>query len=163
MRAGGSRPGIPFPMVLLLGVTVVMTFIATRRRFGRYVYAYGGNPDAAELAGINTRWTIMKTYILMGVLCAIAAAISSARLNGSTLDVGPATSCTSSLPRSSAAPRSRAASGRSRAPSSGRFVMQSLAYGLASSACRRRGRTSSPASSSSSPSASTPTIAGAAR
>ena len=69
-------------------VTIVMTFIATRRRFGRYVYAYGGNPDAAELAGINTRWTIMKTFILMGVLCAIAGAISAARLNGSTLDVG---------------------------------------------------------------------------
>ena len=65
-----------------------MTWLATRRRFGRYVYAYGGNPDAAELAGINTRWTILKTYVLMGILCAIAAAIVSARLNGSTLDVG---------------------------------------------------------------------------
>ncbi len=85
---GGIPAGIPFPMVILLVVTVVMTFIATRRRFGRYVYAYGGNPDAAELAGINTRWTIMKTFILMGVLCGIAAAISAARLNGSTLDVG---------------------------------------------------------------------------
>ena len=60
----------------------------TRRRFGRYVYAYGGNPDAAELAGINTRWTILKTYVLMGILCALAAAISAARLNGATLDVG---------------------------------------------------------------------------
>jgi D-xylose transport system permease protein len=84
----GIPAGIPFPMVILLVVTVVMTFIATRRRFGRYVYAYGGNPDAAELAGINTRWTIMKTFILMGILCGIAAAISAARLNGSTLDVG---------------------------------------------------------------------------
>ncbi len=46
-----------------------MTFMATRRRFGRYVYAYGGNPDAAELAGINTRWTILKTFVLMGILC----------------------------------------------------------------------------------------------
>ena len=80
--------GFPWPIILVIAVTLVMTFIATRRRFGRYVYAYGGNPDAAELAGINTRWTIMKTFILMGVLCAIAAAISSARLNGSTLDVG---------------------------------------------------------------------------
>jgi D-xylose transport system permease protein len=86
--AGGIASGIPFPIVILLVVTVVMTFIATRRRFGRYVYAYGGNPDAAELAGINTRWTIMKTFILMGILCGIAAAISAARLNGSTLDVG---------------------------------------------------------------------------
>ena len=56
-----------------------MTFVATRRRFGRYVFAYGGNPEAAELAGINTRWTIMKVYILMGLLCGISAAIAAAR------------------------------------------------------------------------------------
>lgn len=80
--------GLPFPILLLVGVTLVMTWLATRRRFGRYVYAYGGNPDAAELAGINTRWVVMKTYILMGVLCALAAAIAAARLNGSTLDIG---------------------------------------------------------------------------
>jgi D-xylose transport system permease protein len=57
--------GFPYPILILIVVTLVMTFIATRRRFGRYVYAYGGNPDAAELAGINTRWTILKTYVLM--------------------------------------------------------------------------------------------------
>ena len=83
--AGGWQipTGFPFPIILLIGVTLVMTLIATRRRFGRYVYAYGGNPDAAELAGINTRWTILKTYVLMGILCALAAAVASARLNGS--------------------------------------------------------------------------------
>lgn len=80
--------GIPWPAVILLGVTVVMTFIATRKRFGRYVFAIGGNPEAAELGGINTRWTIMKVYILMGVLCAISAAISSAQINGATNDLG---------------------------------------------------------------------------
>lgn len=80
--------GLPFPIVLLIGVTLVVSWLATRRRFGRYVYAYGGNPDAAELAGINTRWLILKTYVLMGVLCALAAAVAAARLNGSTLDIG---------------------------------------------------------------------------
>jgi D-xylose transport system permease protein len=67
---GGWRipTGFPLPIVLVIGVTLVMTWIATRRRFGRYVYAYGGNPDAAELAGINTRRLILKTYVLMGVL-----------------------------------------------------------------------------------------------
>ena len=40
-----------------------MTFLATRRRFGRYVFAIGGNPDAAELGGINTRRTIMFTFV----------------------------------------------------------------------------------------------------
>jgi D-xylose transport system permease protein len=81
---GGLRipTGFPYPIILLIGVTLVMTWLATRRRFGRYVYAYGGNPDAAELAGINTRWTILKTFVLMGILCALAAAIASARLNG---------------------------------------------------------------------------------
>jgi D-xylose transport system permease protein len=80
--------GIPYPIVLLIGVTLVMTWLATRRRFGRFVYAYGGNPEAAELAGINTRWVILKTYVLMGILCALAAAVAAARLNGSTLDIG---------------------------------------------------------------------------
>ncbi len=80
--------GIPFPLVILIGVTIVMTFIATRRRFGRDIYAFGGNPQAAELAGIRTRWTVMKIFILMGILCAISGAIASARLNGGTLDLG---------------------------------------------------------------------------
>jgi D-xylose transport system permease protein len=80
--------GIPWPVIIVIGVTVVMWFLATRRRFGRYVFAIGGNPDAAELGGINTKWTILKTYVLMGILCAISAAIASARLNGATLDLG---------------------------------------------------------------------------
>src|SRR5437660_518808 len=49
--------GIAFPVVIMLIVTLVVTFMATRRRFGRYVYAIGGNPDAAALAGINVRRT----------------------------------------------------------------------------------------------------------
>jgi D-xylose transport system permease protein len=80
--------GIPAPLLIVMAVTIFMTFLATRRRFGRDIYAYGGNPDAAALAGINTRWTIMKTFILMGILCSISGAIASARLNGGTLDLG---------------------------------------------------------------------------
>jgi D-xylose transport system permease protein len=80
--------GIPIPLLIVIAVTIFMTFISTRRRFGRDIYAYGGNPLAAELAGINTRWTILKTFVLMGILCAISAAIASARLNGGTLDLG---------------------------------------------------------------------------
>ncbi len=76
--------GIAIPVLIAVCVGIVMTFIATRTRFGRYVFAMGGNPEAAELAGINTRWVTMKIFILMGVLCAIAGAISTARLNAST-------------------------------------------------------------------------------
>jgi len=122
--------GFPFPIILLIGVTLVMTWIATRRRFGRYVYAYGGNPDAADLAGINTRWTILKTYVVMGVLCALAAAIASARLNGATLDVGQ--SYELYVIAAAVVGGTSFAGGIGTIPGAvlGAFVMQSLAYGL---------------------------------
>ena len=65
-----------------------MTYVARRRRFGRYVYAIGGNPEAAELGGINVRRTIMLTFVLMGVLCAISAAVQTARLNAAVTGLG---------------------------------------------------------------------------
>lgn len=80
--------GIAIPVLMAVGTAVVVTFIATRTRFGRYVFALGGNPEAAELAGLATRWIIMKVFILMGVLCAISAAVSSARLNAATNALG---------------------------------------------------------------------------
>ncbi len=76
--------GIAVPVLIAIAAGIVMTFIATRLRFGRYVFAIGGNPEAAELAGIKTRWVTVKIFALMGVLCAIAAAISTARLNAAT-------------------------------------------------------------------------------
>ncbi|HEY8167892.1 MAG TPA: hypothetical protein VIF84_04195 [Candidatus Limnocylindrales bacterium] len=130
--AGGWQipTGFPYPIMLLIGITLVMTWIANRRRFGRYVYAYGGNPDAAELAGINTRWTILKTYVLMGVLCAFAAAIASARLNGATLDVGQ--SYELYVIAAAVVGGTSFAGGIGTIPGAvlGAFVMQSLAYGL---------------------------------
>jgi D-xylose transport system permease protein len=76
--------GIAIPVLIAIGVGVVMTFLANRTRFGRYVFSIGGNPEAAVLAGINTRWVIMKIFMLMGALAAIAGAISTARLNAAT-------------------------------------------------------------------------------
>jgi D-xylose transport system permease protein len=80
--------GVAFPVLLMLIVTLVVTFLATRRRFGRYVYAIGGNPDAAALAGINVRRTIMLTFALMGALAAISAAVQTARLNAAVTNLG---------------------------------------------------------------------------
>ena len=125
-----TAAGFPFPIILLIGVTLVMSFIANRRRFGRYVYAYGGNPDAAELAGINTRWTILKTYVVMGVLCALAGAVAAARLNGSTLDVGQ--SYELYVIAAAVVGGTSFAGGIGTIPGAvlGAFVMQALAYGL---------------------------------
>lgn len=80
--------GLAIPVLIAIVIGVVMTFLSTRTRFGRYVFAIGGNPEAAELAGIKTRWVKVKIFALMGGLCAIASAIASARLNASTNALG---------------------------------------------------------------------------
>jgi len=87
---GGLRIplGIANPVLIAIGVALIMTFIATRRRFGRYVFAIGGNPEAAELGGIKTRMTVLKTFTLMGILVGIAAAVQTARLNAATSGLG---------------------------------------------------------------------------
>src|SRR6266704_620713 len=77
-----------FPVVIMLIVTLVVTFLGTRRRFGRYVYAIGGNPEAAALAGINVRRTIMLTFALMGSLAAVSAAVQTARLDAAVTSLG---------------------------------------------------------------------------
>ena len=76
--------GYAVPVLIALAVGVIMTFVTTRTRFGRYVFAIGGNPEAAELAGINTKRVTMMVFALMGGLAAIGAAISTARLNSAT-------------------------------------------------------------------------------
>lgn len=78
--------GVAIPVVILLLVTVGMTVIASRTRFGRYVYATGGNPEAAALSGINTRLLTVKVFALMGALTGLSAVIASARLG--SVDVG---------------------------------------------------------------------------
>lgn len=80
--------GFAVPVLIALAVGVVMTFIATRTRFGRYVYAIGGNPEAAELAGIDTRMMTVKVFALMGFLVGISAVIASARLDAATNALG---------------------------------------------------------------------------
>ncbi len=83
--------GLANPVLIVIVVALVMTFIATRMRFGRYVFAIGGNPEAAELGGIKTRLTIVKTFALMGVLVAIGAAVQVARLNAAVSGLGQLT------------------------------------------------------------------------
>jgi D-xylose transport system permease protein len=80
--------GYAVPVLIALVVGALMTFLATRMRFGRYVYAIGGNPEAAELAGINTKRITVMVFALMGALAAISACIDSARLDSATNALG---------------------------------------------------------------------------
>uniref|UniRef100_A0A9E7ZR94 Xylose transport system permease protein XylH n=1 Tax=Bosea sp. NBC_00436 TaxID=2969620 RepID=A0A9E7ZR94_9HYPH len=80
--------GLAVPVLMALGVGVVITFLANRLRFGRYVFAIGGNPEAAQLSGVKTRKVLMLVFGLMGVLVGISACISTARLNAATNAAG---------------------------------------------------------------------------
>jgi len=80
--------GFAIPVLILLTVGILMTILVNRTRFGRNVFAIGGNPEAAELAGINVKWMTLKIFALMGALAGLAGVVASARLNSATNALG---------------------------------------------------------------------------
>ncbi len=80
--------GFAYPVMIMIVVAILMTILMTRTRFGRYVFAIGGNPEAAALSGINTRAMTVKIFTLMGGLAGLAAVIGAARQNSSTNAMG---------------------------------------------------------------------------
>jgi D-xylose transport system permease protein len=80
--------GIPISVLMLIVVAVVMTVVARKTRLGRYIFATGGNPDAAELSGINTRLLTVKVFAIMGFLCGLSAIVASSRLTFHSNDIG---------------------------------------------------------------------------
>ncbi len=88
----GSDPpvpaGIPVPFLIALGVLGFLHWMTRSTRFGRYIYAIGGNPEAALLAGINVKRMIVYIFMLMGFLTGLAAAVQAARLTAATPSLG---------------------------------------------------------------------------
>jgi D-xylose transport system permease protein len=80
--------GLPLPLVIWAAVVIVLGFVARHTRFGRYVYAIGGNPDAARLAGIPVRRVMIQLNLLLAALVALAAVVAMARLNAGTNSMG---------------------------------------------------------------------------
>jgi D-xylose transport system permease protein len=80
--------GLPLPLVVWAAVVLVLSFVAKHTRFGRYVYAIGGNPDAARLAGIPVRRVLIQLNLLLAALVALAAVVAMARLNAGTNSMG---------------------------------------------------------------------------
>ena len=73
--------GIPIPVLILTVVVVTMSALARKHRFGRHIFAIGGNPESAELAGIDTRRMTLMVFALMGLLCGLASIVITARLD----------------------------------------------------------------------------------
>ncbi|MFA6583228.1 MAG: sugar ABC transporter permease [Elusimicrobiaceae bacterium] len=80
--------GIPYAVLLLLALALAFGFMAQRTVFGRRLYAIGGNAEAAKLSGINIDRTLMKMFMLSGVITAVAGTVMTARLNAATTSAG---------------------------------------------------------------------------
>lgn len=80
--------GVPIPVLIFVSVALIGAFITTSTVFGRYLYAIGGNPDAARLSGINNKRNILKVYGLLGAFTGIAALIFTARVGSAAPDAG---------------------------------------------------------------------------
>jgi D-xylose transport system permease protein len=80
--------GIPVPILLVLLLLLVFGFVLNRTRFGRYLYAIGGNSEAAKYSGINVKRHTFAVFVIMGLLSALAGLILTARLNAATVGAG---------------------------------------------------------------------------
>ncbi len=83
-----SYQGLPIPVLIFAVVAVAGAWILGRTRFGRYIYAVGGNAEAARLAGIPVKKVIFIVFTAMSTLAGLAAVVLTARLNGATPTAG---------------------------------------------------------------------------
>jgi ribose/xylose/arabinose/galactoside ABC-type transport system permease subunit len=79
--ATGRLGPIPVAVLLTLAVYLLAGFVLQRTRFGRYVYAIGGNEEATRLSGVPVRFHKTMVYVLSGAMAGLAAAVLTARLN----------------------------------------------------------------------------------
>ncbi len=84
----GINVGAPLPVLIFVAVALIGGFLTTSTTFGRYLYAIGGNADAARLSGINNKRNILKVYAILGALTGIAAMIAAGRVGSATPDAG---------------------------------------------------------------------------
>ncbi|WP_025820189.1 ribose ABC transporter permease [Shewanella marina] len=84
----GSALGIPIPVWLMVIVFAAIWYLLNHTRFGRYIYAIGGNESAARLSGINVDRVKIGVYALCGTLAALAAIIVTSRLSSAQPTAG---------------------------------------------------------------------------
>lgn len=80
--------GIPVSILFVLFLLLIFGFVLNRTRFGRYLYAIGGNSEAARYSGINVKRHIFAVFVIMGLLSSLAGLILTARLNAATVGAG---------------------------------------------------------------------------
>ena len=78
----GSIGIIPIPVIFMFCIFILMAYMMRHTCWGRSTYAVGGNAEAANAAGINTKMVTMKAYLFNGILVGIAAVLFMSRVNG---------------------------------------------------------------------------------
>ncbi|QDP41935.1 sugar ABC transporter permease [Radiobacillus deserti] len=80
--------GLPLPMLIVIILGCLFVFISIKTSFGRFVYAIGGNAEAAALSGINIKRNTLSVFVIMGALSGIAGVLLTSRLNAATVSAG---------------------------------------------------------------------------
>ena len=75
----GSVLGLPMPVFIFAIVVLISYIVLKKTRYGRYIYAVGGNEQSARISGINTKFIIFSVYVISGLLAAFGGAILTAR------------------------------------------------------------------------------------
>jgi ribose/xylose/arabinose/galactoside ABC-type transport system permease subunit len=79
---------IPYPVIIFFAVVVAAFIVLHWTKLGRYIYAAGGNVNAATASGVNVPKTLILTYVISGVCCGIAGLIMTSRINASQPNSG---------------------------------------------------------------------------
>ena len=85
---GGYIAGIPVPVIIMLSIFIAAHIMLTKTKFGRYIYAIGGNEEATRLSGIGTKKILIAVYTLAGLLAGFSGVIMASRLNSAQPTAG---------------------------------------------------------------------------
>ena len=84
----GKIGNVPVPVIVFIVFAVIAHIVLRYTRYGRQVYAVGGNPEAARLSGLNVRRVVLSVYVITGFFAGLGAFVLSARLNSSEAVAG---------------------------------------------------------------------------
>lgn len=80
--------GVPNPVMIMVVIAILVTYLANNTKFGRYVYALGGNIETTKFSGINVQFVIFKVFILMGLLSGVAGIVLTGYVAAGTIGGG---------------------------------------------------------------------------
>jgi ribose/xylose/arabinose/galactoside ABC-type transport system permease subunit len=84
----GRLLAVPIPTLIMILVYITAHILLTRTPFGRYIYAVGGNREAARLSGINTNSVLIRVYIICGALASLSGILLASRMNSGQPNAG---------------------------------------------------------------------------